>query len=757
MPVLVYIVAMTPASRRRLARHLIRLSISGALLLLFAMHIGGRPRVEFIDRVEHYLYDARLRASMPGAVDPRIVIVEIDEASQLELGQWPWPRDTLATLLDRLFDDYGVQVLGLDVLFAEEEERPLERLLHELAAGEFGDDPHAAAILMRLQNNLDSNRRFAESLIARDVVTGFVFKDSLRSGEPQATGRLPEPVLSKEQVAGIDVPFVRAAGYVGTVPALQQNAAAGGFFDAPLVDADGVFRRAPLVQQYEGDLYPSLALAVALLALDSPPLSFVFDTERDDYSGLNLEALSIGGQHVAVNEQAAVFIPYRGRQGSFPFVRAMDVLSGAVPAEVLSGRIVLLGATAAGLLDVRSTPVAQRYYGVEAHANLISGLLDGTIRRQPSWSGGLEFVLLLLIAALSALLLPRLSPLAALAFVALLLVSTTAVNFWLWTALDLVVPLASMLLYILFAGLLQISYGFFIESRNRRHLSRLFGQYIPPRLVTELAASGEDASMQGESRDMSVLFSDVRGFASLSENVEARELTRLMNEILTPITAVVHEHRGTIDKYMGDAVMAFWGAPLADEDHAHNAVTAGLQMIAAVAALHGPFRQRGWPAIAVGVGVASGEMNVGNMGSEFRIAYTVMGDTVNLGSRLEGLTRQYGVDMLVSADTARLAPQYAYRELDRVRVKGRQEAVDIMQPLGLKATLPAQCLAAAETFSTMLAAYRAGDWDRAETLLDSMASEQQETVQEVYRARIRRYRNEPPPADWDGVFEHDRK
>ncbi|MEQ8205605.1 MAG: adenylate/guanylate cyclase domain-containing protein, partial [Woeseia sp.] len=199
------------------------------------------------------------------------------------------------------------------------------------------------------------------------------------------------------------------------------------------------------------------------------------------------------------------------------------------------------------------------------------------------------------------------------------------------------------------------------------------------------------------------------------------------------------------------------GAPLADEEHAHHAVAAGLKMVDAVAALNGPFAKRGWPAIAVGVGVASGAMNVGNMGSEFRIAYTVMGDTVNLGSRLEGLTRLYGVDMIVSAATARLAPDYAYRELDRVRVKGRQEALDIMEPLGLKATLPEERLAAVATFAELLAAYRARDWDRAEALIDALASSQREAVQDVYRARIRRYRSEPPPSDWDGVFAHDRK
>jgi adenylate cyclase len=757
LPVFVYIVAMTPATRRRLTRHLVRLMISGALLFLFALHIAGHPRFEIIDRVESYLYDARIRLTMPDTVDPRVVIVEIDEASQLELGQWPWPRDTLAALVDALFDDYGVQVLGMDVLFAEKEENPAERVAAELAASPLADNPDVAAALELMRLRLDSNIRFAESLIARDVVTGFVFKDSLQPGEPEGTGALPSPLLSAEEISNVDVPFVTARGFVGSLPQLQENAAAGGFFDAPLIDSDGVFRRTPLVQRYAGDLYPSLGLAVAHIAAGSPPVSLVFDATADDYSGINLEALAIGDVQVRVNEQAAVYIPYRGRQGSFPFVSARDVLSGAAPKAVLDGRIALLGATAAGLLDLRSTPVGQRYYGVEAHANLISGLLDGRIRYQPSWSAGLEFSLLLLVALLTALLLPRLAPLTALLFVTLLLAAAIAVNIWLWSGLQLIVPLASLLVYTLLTGLLQINYGFFIESRNKRHLSRIFGQYIPPRLVAELDASGEEASLQGENRDMSVLFSDVRGFTTLSENLDAPELTRLMNEFLTPITGVIQQHRGTIDKYMGDAVMAFWGAPLADDDHAHHAVAAGLAMIDAVAALKEPFAAKGWPAIAVGVGVSSGDMNVGNMGSEFRIAYTVMGDTVNLGSRLEGLTKQYGVNMIVSEGTARRAPLFAYRELDRVRVKGKHEPVAILEPLGLAAGLPAERLAAAEQFAGMLAAYRDSDWDAAERILDQLDIVQTEPLYAVYRERIALCRKAPPPADWAGVFDHTSK
>ncbi len=746
---------MSPAAHTRLIRLLVRVAISGLSLALFALHIAGKPRLEIVDRIENYLYDVRIRMTMPGTVDDRIVIIDIDEASQAELGQWPWPRNTLAALVDRLFDDYGVRVLGLDALFAEAEETSAERVVNELSASAIAEDPAVADELARLRKTLDSNYRFAESFIARDVVTGFVFKDSIRANEPETIGALPAAIIRGDAIAGVTVPFIDARGFAGNLPDLQENAIAGGFFDSPLIDADGVFRRAPLVQRFRGDLYPSLALAVARIALGTPNIALVFAEQKNGRrSGIELEALLLGDRRIPVNEQVAVYIPFRGPQESFRFISAMDVLDGTAPADLLEGKIALLGASAAGLLDLRSTPVGQRYIGVEAHANLIAGLIDGSIRQQPAWSDGLEFLLLLLVAVITAVLLPRLSPLSALALLIGTLGATMISNLWMWNSLALVIPVASVLIYTLLVSMLQITYGFFVEQRNKRHLSQIFGQYIPPALVEEIDASGEEISLEGETREMTVLFSDVRNFTTISEGLDATELTRLMNEFLTPFTGVIQKHRGTIDKYMGDAVMAFWGAPLADEDHARHALLSAFDMIVAVQQLDAPFRDRNWPAIRVGVGIASGEMNVGNMGSEFRIAYTVMGDTVNLGSRLEGLTKQYGVDIIVNERTRDLVPDFAFRELDIVRVKGKTRPAAIFEPLGPTADISRQTAEMLDTYADALAAYRDKRWDAAAMAFENLRQHSDDLLYNVYLDRIERFRQRPPPEDWDGIFEH---
>jgi len=631
-------------------------------------------------------------------------------------------------------------------------------VIDQISQSEVGSDPRVTEELDRLRMTLDSNRRFAESLIARNVVTGFVFKDSLDDNEPEFTGVLPAPLIRADDIRDLSVPFVDAAGFAGNLASLQENATAGGFFDSPIIDADGVFRRAPLLQRYRGDLYPSLALAVAYVASGTTNVGLQFAaTSNQQRGGIELEHFQLGESLIPVDQQVAVFIPFRGPQESFLFVSAVDVLQGRISDEILRGKIVLLGASAAGLLDLRSTPVGQRYIGVEAHANLIAGLLDNQIRQQPAYSDGLEFALLLLIGILLALVLPRLPPVIALASVVLIVVATMATNLWMWSSLGLVVPLASLLMYTILVAMLQITYRFFVEQRNKRHLSNIFGQYIPPSLVEEIDQSGQEVSLAGESRVMSVLFSDVRGFTTISEGLDPTELTQMMNEFLTPFTRAVQQHRGTIDKYMGDCVMAFWGAPLHDENHARNALLTAFDMISAVSSLDKPFQEKGWPPIRVGVGIASGDMSVGNMGSEFRVAYTVMGDTVNLGSRLEGLTKQYGVDIIVNDKTAELVDDFAFREIDLVRVKGKNEPVAIFEPLGPLAELSDEARTKLSKYSTALEAYRRQQWDLAAEAFENLRHGTDELLYNVYLDRIERFRKKPPSGDWDGVFAHQSK
>ncbi len=472
-----------------------------------------------------------------------------------------------------------------------------------------------------------------------------------------------------------------------------------------------------------------------------------------------LEGLELAGRPIPIDPQGAVLVPYRGPQGSFPYVSAATVIEGTLEnPEVLKGAIVLVGATAPGLEDIRATPFGSIYPGVEVHANVISGILDGSFRWEPAYTAAAEMVAVTVFGLLGSLALPVLSPILASVAFFTLLAAALGFNLYMWSVHLQVLPLAVTLFTLIGIYTLNMVFGYLFETRSRSQMDSLFGQYVPPDLVKEMSRDPEHYSLASEKLELSVLFSDIRGFTSISEGLDAAELSELMNHYLTPMTRVVHESKGTIDKYIGDAIMAFWGAPLKDQAHAARAVGAGLAMLQALEKLNADFKKRNWPELHIGIGINTGPMSVGNMGSQFRRAYTVLGDAVNLGSRLESLTKAYGVAFIVSETTAQHAPEFFYRELDRVRVKGKAEPVTMYEPLGLRSHMDVKVVEDTKLFHNALRLYRQKDWDEAEKVLRELLSVHPHTyLYELYLERIAEFRKDPPPADWDGVFTHESK
>ncbi len=733
-----------------LKRHTTRIALSLSLLLLLLLSASRVLDWSFMQRLENYAYDLRLESTMPKGLDPRIIIVDINEQSLLEQGQWPWPRHKVAKLVDRLFDQYKVDVLGFDIVFAERDVSSGLKNLEALARADLSGNADFKLKLGQLRKELDYDQVFADSLKGRRVALGYYFRHDGKNAK--TVGSLPEPVLSAELFNPADVAARVADGYSANLPELQASALAAGFFNAsPLIDADGVVRRISLLQMYQGALYETLGLAVARLALREPGIELGY--AGGDRDAVALESIQLGKRRIPADAQVAALIPYRGRQGSFPYVSASDVLNGRASAEVLRGAIVLLGTTAPGLNDLRATPMQDVYAGVEAHANVVAGILDGNIKDQPAYTLGLEISLLLVLGVMLALALPALAPLWATALFVATLLGATAFNLYLWKVANLALPLSSTLVLVVALYVFNMSYGFFVESRGKRSLARLFGQYVPPELVDEMAIDPGAYTLEGESRELTVMFSDVRGFTSISEGLDPKQLTHLMNEFLTPMTHVIHHHRGTIDKYMGDAIMAFWGAPLHDPQHGRNALLAALEMIERLESLQGQFKAKGWPPIRIGVGLNTGEMTVGNMGSEFRLAYTVMGDAVNLGSRLESLTKEYGVQIMVSESTRAAVTGFAFRELDCVRVKGKDKPVGIFEPICLLEQATPALLQELAQYAEALACYRAQNWSLAQEQFAALQRLHPERyLFEVYAKRIDHFLQFPPEAPWDGAY-----
>lgn len=717
-------------------------------VFLWIQHTGHGGVAAIRDRIEYLAYDLRLNATLPdtAAAPAEVLIVDIDEQSLRQEGRWPWPRARLAGLLARL-QEAGAAVVAFDMVLSEAETNAAAELIARLPADMQTSD--IARHLRREALEQDGDTRLAEQIAAGDTVLGVIFHN--QGSAP--VGALPDPLF----IAGTDsapLPVPELSTYTANREALQAATAFAGFLTA-LPDSDGVIRRAPLLLRHGDGLYPALALETARVYLLSEQPRLL---TTDLGATTAIEGIDLGGSRIVPTDAAGrVLVPYRGPSGSFAQLSAAAVLRGDFDPALVANRIVLVGTSALALADLKATPVQSVYPGVEVHANLLAGILTGQFPHEPAWAPGASFLLLLLTGVLLAVLLPLLPAAAQIALSATTLGALITFNVWLWHH-NLVLGVAVPALLILHLAVLNLGYGFLFEAHGRRQLKDMFGQYVPPALVEEMNRAGERYDFSGESREMSVLFADIRSFTTLSETLSAAELKALLNRFFTPMTRIIFDRRGTIDKYVGDMIMAFWGAPLRDAEHADHAIAAALDMLRAVQNLRAEFAREGLPEIAIGIGINSGVMNVGDMGSQYRRAYTVIGDAVNLASRLEGLTKYYGADLVVGPRTRELAPGFVYRRLDRVRVKGKHEAVEVFAPLcrvseqadSLREEL-AQHEAALESFWNR-------DWAEAQRVFAELHTAHPQTpLYALYLERIAQLRERSLPADWDGVYERREK
>lgn len=734
----------------------VRYALSMTLLAVLVGHSLQIYQLPFVGALERLLYDVKVNLTMPGTIDDRIVILDIDEKSLAEVGRWPWSRDKMAILIDKLFDQYKVQQVGFDVVMAEPDESSGLGVLVKLGQNELRSNSQYQSAFRQIQSQLDYDSRFAKAIEGRPVILGYYL-----SNQDHPSGALPKPVLDERAFQGRDIPFHTYSSYGGNLPVLQKAAMSAGHF-SPIVDIDGSVRRVPLLAKYDNAYYEAFSLAMVRTLLGNPPVVPVFGEENADSSYTAVEWLDLptpqGTLSIPVDDRLTALVPYRGPEKSFPYYSIADVLADRIQPEQLAERVVLIGTTAPGLRDQRTTPVGSVYAGVEVHANMISGMLDGTIKLKPMYSNAVEFLLLLTVGGIMIFLFPWRSPLWATVATVIALLAVVAINFGFWEYLNHVVPLATSLLLVGGLFVLSMSYGYFFESKTKKQFTELFGQYVPPELVEEMSRSPESYNMCGRRAELSVLFSDIRGFTSFSEGMEPDQLANLMNEYLSAMTLVVRKHRGTLDKYIGDAIMAFWGAPVADPDHARNAVLTALEMQEALVELNKTLALKGAPQIKIGVGVNTGIMTVGDMGSSIRKAYTVMGDAVNLGSRLEGITKQYGVGIMVGEETRKAIKDIVFRELDLVQVKGKEEPVAIYEPIGLEGKLTQEQLAELANWEQALQHYRSQDWDKAEYLLAQLLQTTPDCMlYQIYLERIYQLRENSPGPEWSGVTRFDTK
>lgn len=726
-----------------LRQHLWLLLLSCALTLTVAylqLRQNHQQTISLLNRIDGVLYDLRLQLTLTPRPSPaNIVIIDIDEKSLDEQGRWPWPRAKTADLIRKLVEQ-GAIVVAFDVLFSE----PEYNVLQTIGA----QQPQLQPVMAQLAKQYDGDQQLTDALGLTDTVLGVLFQSqaAIQRGSlrPTTVAALPDSRLSLVS----DFP-----GFVANYQPLQQNTVGTGFINSS-PDEDGFIRHAALVVQHQGQLYPSLALEAARLYALADEVAVV-SAKLGEFT--SLVGVKVAESLIPTDGYGRILVPYQGPAFTFPYFSATDVLAGRVKEGQLQNALVFVGTSAVGHADLRATPVGVQYPGVEVHANVLAGLLDPErIPFEPDWAPGAILISLLLIGGALSLLLPSLGPLTSALVSLVVFASVVGFNLYSWTAWQLSLPLASSLLLVVSIAVLNIGFGFYRANAQRTLIKGIFDQYVPPQHIDQLLKDPHALNLDGQRKQMTVLFSDIRGFTNLSETLPANALKQWLNRYFSPITEIIFKQQGTIDKYVGDMVMAFWNAPLDDPKHASHAIQAALEMQQCCTLLSEAFVREQLPAVAIGIGINTGDMNVGDMGSEFRRAYTVLGDSVNLASRLESITKFYGVPILVSEFTKQLASDHQFRFIDLVRVKGKTEPVALYQPLDEAQQQRWQ--AVQSEYQAAIDAYQRGDFPKALARFTELAAQApSERLYSLYVERLTVLQDQPTPLNWDGVFTHREK
>jgi adenylate cyclase len=711
------------------------------LIALAALRIADPPPIQEL-RVRVFDLFQVLRPRE--ATQRPVVIVDIDEKSLKTVGQWPWPRTRVADLITHL-TQMGALVIAFDIVFAEP-----DRMSPSVAADAFRDLDEATRVKLRALPSNDSV--LADALRKSHVVLG-------ESGLPFAVAQ-PEgtqPLVGLATMGGDPRRYLlNFPGLLRNVPVLELAASGRGLFTIR-AERDGIVRRVPIVMQAQGAIMPSLILDMLRVASGSNTVLI-----RSDHAGVQNAA--VPGFVIPTDRNGQLWIHFAPHDTA-RYVSAADVLEGQVPAERVARRLVLIGTSAVGLLDSKTTPIDPVMPGVEVHAQVLENVLTDSVLTSPNYAIGVELCAALLLGVAIIWLAPILSPTLLLIFGVAIVAVTVGASWYFYVQNRLLFDFTYPLLSSVLVYLTLLFSNYISEQAQRRRIRSAFSQYLSPALVEQLAQSPEKLVLGGEKREMSILFSDVRGFTTISElyRDDPQGLTSLMNSFLTPLTNAIIEHKGTIDKYMGDAVMAFWNAPLHDAQHEYNACEAALEMLHRVETLN---QQRKLQAdetgqhfipIKVGVGINTGKCVVGNMGSDLRFNYSVLGDPVNLASRLEGQSKNYGVPIIIGSRTASgLRDKFAVLELDRITVKGKTEPESVFTILGRND------VAGSDRFSRlhrsvdeMLTCFRQRDFAGAANSIVRCREVDDDfglgPFFDLYAARIRAFEQTPPPPDWNGV------
>lgn len=736
------------------------LSIITVLILAVLYIIGPR----FLEVVELRALDIRFLIRGPIEPGPEVAIAVIDEKSVDELGRWPWPRSTIAKMIDVLSAD-GAKVVGFDVGFFEPDANTnlglIKRVDNEINRLGIQNET-LAEMLVKEREQADNDQILTKSISdsKSPIVLGYFFHmmrdESVAHIKPKEVQAKVDSVtnshytfvrLASPSLELADTNFTKAFVPESNIPELHEAADSAGYFNM-FPDPDGTIRWVPMTIQCRDKFYMPLSIQSLRFFLGELPTSLTV-TE------IGIEKISVGEYDLPTDELGRLLVNFRGPGRTFPHYSISDIVNERLPKGTFKDRLVLVGATAVGIYDLRVTPFDSLFPGLEIHANVIDNILHQDFLVRPGWTAILDLTAIVLFGLLMGMALPRLSAITGPLMGIALGLMWAGLNYYLFTKgiwINIVYPILTLIA----SYTIVTVYRYMTEEREKKKIKGAFSYYVNPSVVSEMLKNPDMLKLGGDKRMMTVLFSDIRGFTTISEKMDPEALVHLLNQYLTSMTDIVFKYDGLLDKYIGDAIMAVWGAPLSQPDHARLACRTSLEMMAELETLRKTWADSGddIPYLDIGIGLNSGPMVVGNMGSESRFDYTVMGDSVNLGSRLEGANKQYGTNIIIGEVTYEQIKDEMYcRELDSVAVKGKELPVRIYELIGTPGDAGEDKLTLARTFTRGVAAYKKQRWDDAERIFSAIHKRfPDDEPTRLYLERVAELKENPPPDDWDGVF-----
>ncbi|MCG3696416.1 CHASE2 domain-containing protein [Aliarcobacter butzleri] len=701
-------------------------------IFLSAIYIFFPSLPDSLDnRLRDYLFT--IRGKLPH--NQNVVIVDIDETSIKSLGQWPWSRDKLAKILENL-TLANVGIVGLDIVFAEEDRTSPHKILQDLK------------IYKKDVPNYDLE--FANVVENSPVILGYQFdlvkKDNVNAKVPQ----IPAIFIEKDKPQDKSY-LIEAYNTILNIPQIQDKAYSSGFFNN-IPDDTGIIRSVPLIISYDDTIYPSLALEVIRVINDTQKVVVQYD--ENGISNIVLDDISI-----PTDRYGRMLINFRGPERSFKYISAIDIYNNSFDKSEIDGKIVLIGTSAAGLFDLRATPFDSIFPGVEVHANIIDNILMQDFIYKASWLDGANiliiFVLSIIVVMLTTYTTFWANPIIFISFSISYLFLVYNLLFDYGIVLNILFPIATVLI----ASIMTTLFDYFYNIKKEEAIKAKFASKVSKNVMDDILKNIDKNEFSAKSKEVTIFFSDIRGFTNISEKLDAKELISFLNRYMQPMSEIIIKYQGTIDKFIGDAIMAYWNAPIDIKNHCDLALKASLEQLEVLEKLNVELQKENLPKIDIGIGLNTGTVIVGEMGSSLRSDYTVIGDTINLGSRVESLCKYYDSKLNISNFTKdKLQEKYIFRFLDLVKVKGKNEPVEIWQVLG-KGEAKESLKEELDLYHKAIEFYKNSDFINALEIFESLENNENKTNKNIYKIYITRCKEfiKTPPKNFDGVYEHTTK